>query len=47
MGVAGQILQHMFRSTEGRLGVDHPLFSSHVRHRPMSRSTFRCGSESA
>src|ERR1700741_3725972 len=28
MGVAGQILQHMFRSTEGRLGVDHPLFSS-------------------
>src|ERR1700678_4525329 len=28
MRVAGQILQHMFRSSEGRLGVDHPLCSA-------------------
>ena len=25
VGVAGQVLQHMFGSAEGRLGVDHPL----------------------
>ena len=25
MGVAGQVLQHMFGSAERRLGVDHPL----------------------
>ena len=28
MRVACQILQHMLGSTEGRLGVDHPLSSS-------------------
>src|SRR5664280_1940441 len=28
MRVAGQILQHMFRSAEWRLGVDHPLCSA-------------------
>ena len=27
---AGQILQHMFGSSERRLGVDHPLFSAQV-----------------
>jgi hypothetical protein len=27
MGVAGQILQHMFWATERRLGVDHPICS--------------------
>ena len=26
MGVAGQIFQHMLGTSEGRLGVDHPLF---------------------
>src|ERR1700728_2185252 len=26
--VAGQILQHIFRSSERRLGVDHPLYSA-------------------
>jgi hypothetical protein len=30
MGVAGQILQHMFGSSERRLGVDHPLSPAHV-----------------
>jgi hypothetical protein len=25
VGVAGQVLQHMFGFSEGRLGVDHPL----------------------
>ena len=29
MRVAGQVLQHMFGSSERRLGVDHPLFSAH------------------
>ena len=28
MRVAGQVLQHVFGSTEGRLGVDHPLSSA-------------------
>src|ERR1700740_704174 len=28
VGVAGQILQHMFWTTEGRLGVDYPLSPS-------------------
>ena len=28
MRVAGKVLQHMFGSSEGRLGVDHPLFSA-------------------
>ena len=28
MRVAGQVLQHMFGSAEGRLGIDHPLFSA-------------------
>ena len=28
MGVAGQILQHMFGSSERWLGVDHPLCSA-------------------
>src|ERR1700722_11169461 len=30
MGVAGQVLQHMFGSSERRLGVDHPLSPAHV-----------------
>ena len=25
VGVAGQVLEHVFRTAEGRLGVDHPL----------------------
>ena len=25
MGVAGQVVEHMFRAAEGRLGVDHPV----------------------
>ena len=28
MRVAGQVLQHMFRSAEWGLGVDYPLFSA-------------------
>jgi len=28
MGIAGQVLQHVFGSAEGRLGIDHPLFSA-------------------
>jgi hypothetical protein len=28
MGVAGQVLQHMFGSSERRLGVDYPLSSA-------------------
>ena len=28
--IAGQVLQHMFGSSERRLGVDHPLSSAHV-----------------
>ena len=28
VGVAGQVLQHMFGSAERRLGVDHPLLSA-------------------
>ena len=28
VGVAGQVLQHMFGSAERRLGVDHPLCSA-------------------
>ena len=27
MSVAAQILEHIFGATEGRLGVDHPVFS--------------------
>jgi hypothetical protein len=30
VSVAGQVLQHMFGSSERRLGVDHPLSSAHV-----------------
>jgi len=30
MRVAGQVLQHMFGSSERRLGVDHPLSPAHV-----------------
>ena len=28
--VAGQVLQHMFGSSERRLGIDHPLSPTHV-----------------
>ena len=28
--VVGQVLQHMFGSSERRLGVDHPLSPAHV-----------------
>src|SRR5215470_18509132 len=27
VGVAAEIVEHMFRATEGRLRVDHPVFS--------------------
>jgi hypothetical protein len=27
MGVAAQILEHIFGATEGRFGVDHPILS--------------------
>ena len=27
MGVSGQIMQHMLWSTEGRLGIDHPILA--------------------
>jgi len=30
MRIAGQVLQHMFGSSERRLGVDHPLSPAHV-----------------
>ena len=28
VGVAGQVLEHVFRTAEGRLGVDHPLLAA-------------------
>ena len=35
MCVVGQILQHMFGSSERRLGVDHPLSPAHVSKQSM------------
>jgi hypothetical protein len=31
MGVAGQVLEHVFRTAKGRLGVDHPLLVAQGR----------------
>ena len=59
MGVAGQVLQHVFGSAEGRLGVDHPLSSgagpraesemrvAGERQPACRRSVVRCAGSSA
>ncbi len=33
MGVAGQVLEHMFGTAEGRLGVDYPLLAAQADSR--------------
>jgi hypothetical protein len=44
MGVAGEILQHMLRTCEGRLGVDDPLLITQPTQQGVaSRRLGECG----
>ena len=47
MGVAGQILQHMLGSSEGRLGVDHPLLAAQCREQGVKCTRLREPSQRA
>ena len=47
VGVAGQVLQHVFRTAEGRLGVDHPLLVAHDREQGVKCTWLRERSQRA
>ena len=43
MGVAGQVLEHVFRSAKWRLGVDHPILPEQLPQKAMKRAWVRPG----
>jgi len=47
VGVAGQVLQDVFGTTEGRLGVDHPLLATQCREQGVKCTRLREPSQRA